>query len=156
MKIKIEWNLLSHVWLFATPWTVACQAPLSMGFSRQWYWSSLPFLPPRDLPDPGTEPKSPALQADSLPSKLQGKPKIKITYTKKKWCLTHTHTHTHTMNYYSAIKKNETMPFSATWMALEIIILSKISQEKDNTIITYIWNLKYDTNELIYKIASQT
>ena len=48
------------------------------------------------------------------------------------------------------------MPFSATWMALEIIILSKISQEKDNTIITYIWNLKYDTNELIYKIASQT
>ena len=69
---------------------------------------------------------------------------------------THTHTHTHTMNYYSAIKKNETMPFSATWMALEIIILSKISQEKDNTIITYIWNLKYDTNERIYKIASQT
>ena len=60
------------------------------------------------------------------------------------------------MDYYSAIKKNETMPFTATWMALQVIILSKISQEKDNTIITYIWNLKYDTNELIYKIASQT
>ena len=43
----------SHVWLFETPWTVACQAPLSMGFSRQEYWSSLPFPPPGDLPDPG-------------------------------------------------------------------------------------------------------
>ena len=44
-----------------TPWTVARQAPLSMGFSRQEYWSRLPFPPPRDLPDPGTEPGSPAL-----------------------------------------------------------------------------------------------
>ena len=50
----------------ATPWTVACQAPLSMGFSRQEYWSGLPFLSPGDLPDPGIEPGSPALQADDL------------------------------------------------------------------------------------------
>ena len=56
----------SHVRLFMTPWTVALQAPLSMGFSRQEYWSGLPF-PPGDLPDPGIEPGSPALQADSLP-----------------------------------------------------------------------------------------
>ena len=48
----------SHVWLFATPWTVACQAPLSMGFSRQEYWSGLPFLPPGDLPYPEIEPAS--------------------------------------------------------------------------------------------------
>ena len=52
----------------ATPWTVACLAPLSMEFSRQEYWSGLPFPSPEDLPDPGIEPRSPILQADSLPS----------------------------------------------------------------------------------------
>ena len=57
-----------------TPWTVAHQAPLSMGFSRQEYWSGLPFPPPGDLPNPGIKPRSPALQADSLPTELQGKP----------------------------------------------------------------------------------
>ena len=59
---------LSRVRLFATPWTVAHQAPRSMKFSRQEYWSGLPFSSPGDLPDPGIEPRSPALQADSLPS----------------------------------------------------------------------------------------
>ena len=67
-------KLLSLVWLFATPWTVACQTPLSMEFSRQEYWNGLPLPSPRDLPDPGIEPGSPALQADSLPSELPGKP----------------------------------------------------------------------------------
>ena len=57
----------------ATPWTVACRAPLSLGFSRQEYWSVLPFPSPGDLPNPGIEPGSPALQADSLPTQLQGK-----------------------------------------------------------------------------------
>ena len=60
---------LSRVQLFATPWTVACQAPLSMELSRQEYWNELPFPSPRDLPDPGIEPTSPvspALQVDSL------------------------------------------------------------------------------------------
>ena len=57
----------------ATPWTVACRAPLSMGFSRQEYWSGLPFPSPGDLPDPGIEPRSPALQADSLLTELQVK-----------------------------------------------------------------------------------
>jgi len=50
------------------PWTVVCQAPLSMGFSRQEYWSGLLVPSPRNLPNPGIEPRSPALQADSLPS----------------------------------------------------------------------------------------
>ena len=59
---------LSRVWLFATPWTVACQAPLSMGFSSQDYWNGLPFHSSGDPPNPGTAPGSPALQADSLPS----------------------------------------------------------------------------------------
>ena len=56
----------------ATPWTTALQAPLSMGFSRQEYWTGLPFPSPGDLPHPGTEPGSPALQADSLLTALQG------------------------------------------------------------------------------------
>ena len=56
-----------------TPWTVVCQASPSVGFSRQEYWSGLPFPSPRDLPDPGIGPKSPALQVDSSPSELPGK-----------------------------------------------------------------------------------
>ena len=57
---------LSHVWLFATPWTMAHQAPLSIGFSRQEYWNGLPFPSPEDLPDPGVKAGSPALQAYSV------------------------------------------------------------------------------------------
>ena len=57
-----------------TPWTIVHQAPLSVGFSKQEYWSGLPFPSPGDLPDPGIEPVSPALQADSLPSEPLRKP----------------------------------------------------------------------------------
>ena len=64
---------LSRVRLFATPWTVAYQAPPSMGFSRQECWSGLPFPSPGDLPDPGIKPGSPVLQADALPSEPPGK-----------------------------------------------------------------------------------
>ena len=64
MKVK----LLSPVGLFATPWTVAYQASLFMGFSRQEYWSGVPFPSPGDLPDPGIKPGSPTLQANALPS----------------------------------------------------------------------------------------
>ena len=60
--------------MFATPWTVAHQAPLSMGFSRREYWSGLPFPSPGDLPNPEIEPGSPALQVDSLPSEPREKP----------------------------------------------------------------------------------
>ena len=66
----------SRVQLFATPWTVVHQAPLSMGFSKQEYWSRLPFPSPGDLPDAGIEPRSlmfPVLQADSLPVELSWK-----------------------------------------------------------------------------------
>ena len=59
-------SLFSCVWLFVTLWTVAPQTPLSMGFSRQEYWSGLPCPPPGHLPSPGIKPRSPALQADSL------------------------------------------------------------------------------------------
>ena len=71
---------LSCVWLFVTPWTVAGQAPLSMGYSRQEYWSGLPFPSPRDLPNTGIKPRSWVLQADSLTSEPPGKPKnVQIT-----------------------------------------------------------------------------
>ena len=63
----------THVRLFVTPWTVAHQDPLSMGFSRSQYWSGWPFPSPEDLPDPGIKPSSPVLQADSLPSETPGK-----------------------------------------------------------------------------------
>ena len=76
--------LISHWWFdglvakscptLASLWTVARQAPPSMGFSRQGYWSGLPFPSPGHLPDPGIESRSPALQADSLPNDLGGKP----------------------------------------------------------------------------------
>ena len=70
MKVKVK--SLSPVRLFGTPWTVAYQAPPSVGFSRQEYWSGLPFPSPGDLPNPGIEPRSPALLADALPSEPPG------------------------------------------------------------------------------------
>ena len=63
----------SCVRFFAAPWTIAHQTPPSMEFSRQEYWSGLPFPSPGDLPDPGIEPGSPAMQADALPSEPPGK-----------------------------------------------------------------------------------
>ena len=103
----------SCIQLSVTPWTVAYQAPLSMEFSRQEYWSGLPFPPPGNLPNPGNEPTSPAspaMQVDSLPAEPPRKP---------------------TMEYYSAIK-NEIIPFTATWMDPEIAVLSEVSQTKIN------------------------
>ena len=71
-KVKVS-LLVAQSCLFATPWTAAHQAPLSMGFSRQGCWSGSPFPSPGDFPDPGIQPESPALQADSLPSEPSGK-----------------------------------------------------------------------------------
>ena len=78
MKVK----LLSWVQLFVIPWTVVYQASPSMRFSRQEYWSGLPFPSPGDLPYPGIEPGSPALQADALLSEPPGKIRLQI---RKKW-----------------------------------------------------------------------
>ena len=71
---KFKVKSLSRVRLFATPCTIAHQAPPSMDFSRQDYWSGLPFFSPGDLPNPVTEPWSPAFQADALPSEPPGNP----------------------------------------------------------------------------------
>ena len=76
MKAKVK--SFSCVQLFAILWTVACQAPPSMEFSRQEYWSGLPFPSPGDLPNPGIKLRSPALQADALTSEPPGKPHIII------------------------------------------------------------------------------
>ena len=75
VKLFSEVKLLSRVRLFVTLWTVAHQAPLSMGFSRQEYWSGLPFPSPGDLPNPGIEPRCPAWQADAFSSEPPGKPR---------------------------------------------------------------------------------
>ena len=84
-----------------------------MEFSRPEYWSGLPFLSPGDLSNPGIEPRSSTLQANSLTSEPPGKPTVK---------------------YYSAIKKNEIRPFAATWMDPEAVILSEVSQRKTDII----------------------
>ena len=73
--------MLSHVRLFATPWTAAYQASSFMGFSRQEYWSGLPFPSPGDLPDPGIDPGSPTLEADALTSEP---PLLRFRRMKKK------------------------------------------------------------------------
>ena len=74
---------LSRVQLFATPWTVACQATLSMGFSRQEHWSGLPCPPPGRLPDPGIEPASPVLAGGFFTTEPPGKPHNKFTFVLK-------------------------------------------------------------------------
>ena len=83
---KWKWSL-SVVSDSATPWTVAHQAPPSMGFSRQEYWSGLPFPSPADLPNPGIEPRSPTLQADALTFEPPGKPLLwtKLSAESEKW-----------------------------------------------------------------------
>ena len=116
-------SLLSRVQLFATPWTAVHQAPLSMRFSRQGYWSGLPFPSPGDLPNPGIKPGFPALQADSLLTELQGKPRtwkqprcpLTDEWIKKLWYI-------YTMEYYSAIKRNGFETVLMRWMNLEPII----------------------------------
>ena len=76
LKVKVKVTSLSCVGLFATPWTVAYHASPPMGFSRQEYWSGLPFPSPGDLPDPGIEPGSPAFQADAVTSEPPGNPQL--------------------------------------------------------------------------------
>ena len=74
-KERVESEVAQSCPTFATPWTVACQAPPSMGLSRQECWSGSPFLSPGDLPDPGIEPGSLALRADASPSEPPRKPR---------------------------------------------------------------------------------
>ena len=107
------------VGLSATPWTVAHQAPLSMGFPSQRYWSGLTFPTAGDLPDPRIKPMSPVspeLQAHSLPVEPFGKP----IYIWKPIYIYEIFSH----------KKNEFLPFTTIWMGLESVMLSEINQRK--------------------------
>ena len=78
---NVKWSEVTQLCpTLCDPWTVAYQAPLSMEFSRQEYWSGLPFPSPRALPDPGIEPRSPVLQVDALLSELLGKPQCRVLW----------------------------------------------------------------------------
>ena len=82
--------LLSCVWLFVTPWTIAHESPLSLGFPRQEYWSGLPLVSPEDLPDPVMEPKSPVLAGEFFTTEPLGKsPKVRKNYPKTFWSISH-------------------------------------------------------------------
>ena len=124
---RSEVKSLSRVRLFATPWTVARQASLSRGSSKQEYWSGMPFPSPGDLPNPGIKPGSPALQADTSSSEPPMLHKHCINWVKKYWVLSkHTYTHTHTHNHtytqhthsytlsYGSTAKADTFPVSFT------------------------------------------
>ena len=87
IRLLLLLSRFRHVQLCVTPWTVAHQAPLSMEFSRQKYWSGLPHPPPGDLPNPGIEPKSFVLQADSIPLSHQGSPMYMYTYMNMYMCM---------------------------------------------------------------------
>ena len=103
---KVKVKLLSYVWVFEIPWTVAYQAPLFMEFSRQEYWSGLPFPSPGDLPNPGTEPGSPALQANSLPFEPPGKHTLLVGMKTEQCAYCSTASFLILTLYYSWIKYN--------------------------------------------------
>ena len=109
--------MLSHVRLFVTPWTVAHQAPPSMGFSRQGYWSGVPFPTSGDLPDPGTEPVSlvsPALAGGFCHH-----------------CVTWEYAHI--IEYYLTTKRKRNLTYAITGMNLENIMLNERSESQETT-----------------------
>ena len=124
-------NIYIYIYVYSIlvweiPWTVARQDPLSMEFSRQEYWSGLPFPSPGDLPNLRIKLISPALAGRCFTTEPPGKPHI-YTYI---YIYIYTHTHTHTYTCYSAIKKkkNEISPFVTSWVDLKSIMHGKISQ----------------------------
>ena len=92
--------MLSSIQLFETPWTIVHQAPLSMDFSRQEYWSGLPFPTPGGLPDPGIKPESPALAGGCFTTAPPGKPTELCVYTIYTYTYVYIHTHVYVHVYY--------------------------------------------------------
>ena len=137
-----RWKAINKKWCVCVCvyiWTAAHQAPLSMGLSRQEYWSWLPCPSPGDLPYPGTEPGSSESQADSLPSELLGK-SIYIN--------------THTIEYCSVTKKKEILSLTATLLDLKGIILGEISQREKNTVCLPLYMELKKQNKLTNKTNS--
>ena len=130
---KVKVKSLSRVRLFATPWTVAYQAPPSMGFSRQEYWSGLPFSSSGDLPDPAIKPRSPALQADTLTSE----PFPVVMYGCESWI----------------IKNAECQKFDAfkLWCWRRLLRLPWTARRSNQSILKEI-NPKYSLEGLILKL----
>ena len=129
----------SRVRLSVTAWTVACQAPLSTGFSRQEHWNGLPCPPPKDLPNSGIEPTSlmspPLAGGFFITSTAWEAYSSTGEWIKKMW-------HVYTIKYYSAIKT--IMPFGVTRLDLKMVILNEVIQTENDKYhdITYMWGLK--------------
>ena len=121
---SVSWSVMSDS---ATPWTTAHQAPLSMRFSRQEYWNGLPFPSPGVLPNPGLESRSPALQADSLPSDLPGKPSLLggVKMSGPLWSFP-TSLCSSPCEHFHCI----TICFSFLWLLWQIIALGGLKQQK--------------------------
>ena len=123
-------KLLSRVQLFAIPWTVAYQAPPSMEFSRQEYWSGVPFPSPGDLSDPGSKPGSLALQADdALPSEPPGKPTFGIKSSEKRvnmlWCMCVACLPINTKNFTTKVQGNVVTVKAKFRMMFKLMVNSK-------------------------------
>ena len=125
MKVKVK--SLSSVLLFATSWTVAYQAPLSMGFSRQEYWSGLPFPSPGNLPDPGIEPTSLLGMQNSLPLSHQASPSIVLPPSQK--IILKTMGERTALTYYTNIEENTLFQLKILYMlqCFKIQLLLSIS-----------------------------
>ena len=138
LSLTLKWSdvkLLSRVPLFATPWTVAYQAPPSMGFSRQECWSRLPFPSPGDLPNPGIEPWSPALQADALRSEAPGKPQISL----KNWAGWSLRTLLVCTCFGSMILSSANCYFSISCAILSSAPLTTCTPPPHPTLCTWLW-----------------
>ena len=139
--------------LFATPWAVAYQGPPSMGFSRQEYWSGLSFPSPGDLPDPGMEPRSPALQTDTLLSEPLGKPllhiklriktSLQIIFIFHDTCIFSKNINRNSIFNFICLLLNTFESVLMRWMKLEPIIQSEVSQKEKHqySILTHIYGI---------------
>ena len=132
---------LSHVRLFTTLWTIAQQAPLSKGFSRQEYWSGLQCSSPGELPDPGIELRSPTLQADPLPSEPHGIPFIcssHTVFTKTIFLVIYGHWNVLSINYLSSDMTDFfkcLLPWACMWL-----LNSTVSRGTFQSLL-FLWNL---------------
>ena len=118
---------ISHIQLFATLWTVVWQAPLSAGFSRQKFWSGLPLASPGDLPYLGIEPRSPALQADSLLSQPPAKPILHITSSRIEFILLFIRTQHFFVLCYPVLPRQETNMEAYGCTSYDCLHISKLS-----------------------------